>query len=450
MDSFLLVGNGAREHAIAESICRNENVKLHAFMSASNPGILALVKKSGGAAGTGDIHSPGAVAEFAKKHLPTLAFPSPDAVLAAGVTDALEAAGISCASPTREAARLEWDKSYARELLKDFKIPGNPKFGIFDNAAGAASFIDSLGGQVAVKPSGLTGGKGVKVVGYQLNDGKEAKEYSKELLRTRHSGLLSIVIEEKLEGEEFSLQAFSDGKKVCGMPLVQDHKRAYEGDVGPNTGGMGSYSDSDHLLPFLRSSHRDAALLIMQKTIEAFRKKTGSPFIGILYGGFMATQEGVKLIEYNSRFGDPEAMNVLSIMKSDLFGVLQGMASGKISRAPQFEKKATVCKYLVPEGYPGNSITGQPLSIDYAAIAASKANLFYASVHWKEGEICTQSSRSIGLVGVADTIGEAEKAAEKAASAVKGKVWHRKDIGTKELVQRRISHMKQLGVRLAP
>src|SRR3989344_1629196 len=261
MDSFLLVGNGAREHAIAERICRDASVKLFAFMSAANPGIAALVKKSGGALAIGDMHSAQQVAAFAVSHSISLAFPSPDAVLAAGITDALIAAGITCASPTKEAARLEWDKSYARELLRDFRIPGSPKFGIFESASEASSFIDSLGGKVAVKPSGLTGGKGVKVVGYQLKDGNEAKSYATELLKIKHSGVPSIVIDEKLEGEEFSLQAFSDGKKVHGMPLVQDHKRAYEGDMGPNTGGMGSYSDANHLLPFLHSSHRDSALL---------------------------------------------------------------------------------------------------------------------------------------------------------------------------------------------
>jgi phosphoribosylamine--glycine ligase len=264
-------------------------------------------------------------------------------------------------------------------------------------------------------------------------------------LSARLGGAANIVIEEKLDGEEFSLQAFSDGIKVYGMPLVQDHKRAYEGDVGPNTGGMGAYSDANHLLPFLKRAHMDEALSIMQKTIEAFRKKTGKPFIGVLYGGFMATARGVKLIEYNARFGDPEAMNVLSILKSDLYGVLEQMAAHKITKAPEFEKRATVCKYLVPEGYPVKSITDQPLEIDSAALEESGARAYYAAVYENGGTIYTQKSRSVGLVGIAGSIEEAEKTAEKACSAVQGKVWHRRDIGTQELLKRRMDHMKRIG-----
>ena len=445
MKNFLLVGNGAREHAIAEAICKNANVRLYAFMSVNHPGIYSLVKKSGGWLAVGDIHSPKQVEAFAEGKGISLAFPSPDAVLAAGVTDALLIAGVPCASPTKEAARLEWDKAYCRELLRDFKVPGAPKFGIFDNESEAHSFIDSCFGQVAVKPSGLTGGKGVKVTGFQLKDGNEAKQYATELISTKLGGGANIVIEEKLDGEEFSLQAFSDGSKVYGMPLVQDHKRAYVGDLGPNTGGMGSYSDANHLLPFLRKKHRDSALSIMQKTIEAFRKKTGKPFIGVLYGGFMATKGGVKLIEYNARFGDPEAMNVLSILTSDLYGILEQMASHKIAKAPEFEKKATVCKYLVPEGYPGKSVIDQPLKIDEAALAASGARTYYASVYEKNGVVYTQSSRSLGVVGIASTIEEAEKVSESACSAISGRVWHREDIGTPELLKRRIEHMKRIG-----
>jgi phosphoribosylamine---glycine ligase len=445
MENFLLIGNGAREHAIAEAVCRNANVRLFAFMSASHPGISALVKKSGGELAIGDIHSPQQVAAFSEGKAISLAFPSPDAVLAAGVTNALLIAGVPCAAPTKEAARLEWDKSYCRELLRDFKVPGAPKFGIFDNEREAHSFIDAMDGQVAVKPSGLTGGKGVKVTGFQLKDGAEAKQYASELLSAKRGGAVNIVVEEKLDGEEFSLQAFSDGSKVFGMPAVQDHKRAYEGDVGPNTGGMGSYSDASHLLPFLKKKYIDDALSIMQKTIEAFKKKTGKPFVGVLYGGFMATHEGVKLIEYNARFGDPEAMNVLSIMTTDLYGIFEQMAHGKITRAPLFEKKATVCKYLVPEGYPGKSVTDQMLKFDESALEKTGARAFYASVYEKDGAIYTQSSRSIGLVGIANTIEEAEKTAESACSAITGAVWHRRDIGTPELLQKRIAHMKRIG-----
>ncbi|MFA6214085.1 MAG: phosphoribosylamine--glycine ligase [Candidatus Micrarchaeia archaeon] len=445
MENFLLVGNGAREHAIAEAVCRNANVRLFAFMSALNPGIASLAKKSGGEYAIGDIHSPQQAASFAEKRGISLAFPSPDAVLAAGVTDALLVAGVPCAAPTKEASRLEWDKSYCRELLRDFGVPGSPKFGIFESSREAHSFIDSCAGQVAVKPSGLTGGKGVKVTGFQLKDGAEAKQYASDLLSTKLGGGASIVIEEKLDGEEFSLQAFSDGKKVHGMPLVQDHKRAYDGDVGPNTGGMGSYSGANHLLPFLRSRHRDGALAIMQKTIEAFRKKTGKPFVGVLYGGFMATASGVKLIEYNARFGDPEAMNVLCVLTSDLYGMFGQMAAHRIAKAPVFEKKATVCKYLVPEGYPGKSITDQQLKVDAAALEKSGTRAYYASVYEKDGAIYTQSSRSMGLVGIANSIEEAEKIAEAACAAITGKVWHRHDIGTPELLQRRTAHMKEIG-----
>jgi len=159
----------------------------------------------------------------------------------------------------------------------------------------------------------------------------------------------------------------------------------------------------------------------------------------------MATAGGVKLIEYNARFGDPEAMNVLSILKSDLYTILEQMAAHKIRKAPEFEKKATVCKYLVPEGYPGKSITDQPLEFDNAVLEKSGARIYYASVYDKKGEIYTQSSRSIGLVGVAGSIGESEKMSESACSAITGKVWHRKDIGTKELLGKRMAHMKAIG-----
>lgn len=436
----LLVGSGAREHAIAEAICRSKGAELFAYMGNRNPGIIRLAKESI----IGDILNGEEIARWAKERNIDLGFPASDPVLEAGVTDALVSAGIPCASPTRDAARIEWDKSFCRKLMKKYGIKGSPRFGVFSDPKEASSFIDELT-DVAIKPSGLTGGKGVKVTGEQLKDKEEAKGYAAEILEKKIGGIPSVVVEEKLVGEEFSLQAFVDGKNVVGMPAVQDHKKAYAGDTGPNTGGMGSYSDVNHLLPFLTKEDYDEAMGIMRKTVSSFEKETGKQYKGILYGGFMATKDGVYVIEFNSRFGDPEAMNVLPILKSDFVEILKKMEKGELKESDVlFEKKATVCKYIVPEGYPGASITDQPLSIDGGGIGKTGARVYYASVDEKEGTIYTKKSRSMGILGVGDSIGEAERIAEKGASFVKGRVRHRNDIGTKELIQKRIDHMKEL------
>jgi phosphoribosylamine--glycine ligase len=442
--NFLLVGSGGREHAIAEALCRNPDAVLFAYMSSRNPGIAALCKSSGGDYEIGDICKADAVAKWAKEKKIQLAFSSPDATLEAGVSDALIAAGIQTASPTREASRLEWDKTFARNLMKKYKIAGCPKFFVCKNEKEANAAIDALHGNVAVKPAGLTGGKGVKVTGYQLKDSAEAKAYAAEVLQTKMGSIPQVVIEEKLEGEEFTFQAFVDGKTVFGMPLVQDHKRALEGDIGVNTGGMGAYS-TGLMLPFLEPSDYSDAHEIMKATIDAYAKESGKQFVGVLYGQFIATSKGVKVIEFNARFGDPEAMNVLAVFDGNLLGVFEGMAKGEIKRENiSFLHAATVCKYLVPEGYPVKSIANQPLEIDDAALRKSGARLFFASVDEREGKIYTGSSRNIGIVGVADDVAVAEKIAEDACDAVSGKVWHRKDIGTKKLLDRRIGHMKKL------
>jgi phosphoribosylamine---glycine ligase len=442
--NFLLVGSGGREHAVAEAICRNADAALFAYMSSRNPGIARLCKKSGGEFAIGDICNPASIAKWAQEKKISLAFSSPDATLEAGVSDALIAAGIPTASPTKEASRLEWDKTFARNLMKKHKIAGCPKFFICKDENESNAAIDALEGSVAVKPAGLTGGKGVKVTGYQLKDGAEAKAYAAEVLQTKMGSIPQVVIEEKLEGEEFTFQAFVDGKTVFGMPLVQDHKRAYEDDVGPNTGGMGSYS-TGLMLPFLEPSDYNDAHEIMKATIDAFAKESGKKFLGVLYGQFIATAKGVKVIEFNARFGDPEAMNVLSVFDGNLLGVFEGMAAGEIKRENiSFLHAATVCKYLVPEGYPVKSVANQPLGVDEKKIASAGARLYFASVDEKDGKIFTGSSRNIGIVGIADDVAVAEKIAEDACGFVSGKVWHRKDIGTKKLLERRVEHMKQL------
>ncbi len=436
---LLLIGNGAREHAIASAACRSAGVELYAYMGARNPGIARLCKDCR----VGSVTSAPEVLEYARKRSIDLVVVGPEAVLEAGVTDALIQAGIPCASPTREASRLEWDKAYARALGKKHKIKGCPRFGVFSDAREAAKYIDSLGGEVAVKPAGLTGGKGVKVAGYQLANADDAKKYAAEVLGSNIGKLNSVVIEEKLIGEEFTLQAFVDGKNVVGMPAVQDHKRAFEGDVGPNTGGMGSYSDKGFILPFITRRDYDDGLKIMEKTIRAFKKETGTEYKGFLYGQFMAGTEGLKLVEFNARLGDPEAMNVLALLRSDFGDILARIADGSLARA-DFEERATVCKYLVPAGYPENPQKNQPLKIDEKKIEEADAQIYYASVDEREGVIYSGSSRAIALLGIADTIDEAEKTAERATEFVSGPLFHRKDIGTRALVQKRIEHMREL------
>ncbi len=426
---ILLVGNGAREHIIAERLARHAD--LYSIMPKKNPAIARLSKKYWLA----DINSPEAVRKAIEGESFDICFSSPDATLAAGVSDALAGFG-AVASPSKNAARIEWDKKFARELAAKHNIGGLPKLRIVSDIAGAKKAVEEFG-EVAIKPIGLTGGKGVKISGEHFASFYEIEGYIRELLAK--DGI--VLIEEKLVGEEFTLQAFSDGKHLAFMPPVQDHKRAFEGDAGPNTGGMGSYSTGNRL-PFLEENDLAEAKRIMKNTIDALYKE-GGPFRGVLYGQFMATGKEVKVIEFNSRFGDPEAMNVLALLKDPLPHILEKIVDGKLG-AVAFEDKSTVVKYLVPEGYPDNPKKDEEVRINEEAVAKIGAKAYYASVYEKDGKIYTTGSRAFGILGVASSIDAAEQIAEKACAFVSGPVWHRKDIGTRALLEKRINRMKKL------
>jgi len=438
----LLVGNGAREHAMAVAISKSpQDPELYAFMSAKNPGIARLCKDFA----VSDLLDPRLVAKWAEKQGIELAVVGPEAPLEAGVVDALEAEGIACAGPNRSAARLETDKSFTRELLKKYRIDGNPIYKVLSTPEEIDEFIDDLNIEVAIKPAGLTGGKGVKIMGEHLKDKDEAKAYAKEILSQGMGKIKKVVIEEKLVGEEFTLQAFVSPDEILGTPMVQDHKRAYEGDIGPNTGGMGSYSDSSYFLPFLEERDYEFGLKVMRDTLRAFKKETGESYKGFLYGQFIVTTNGPKLIEYNARLGDPEAMNTLEIMEGDFLEVLKGIAKGGLTKVDiKFPEKATVCKYLVPKGYPKDPSSGQPIKVDETPIKNAGASLYYASVNEKDGQVLTSRSRAVALIGVADSIEGAEKIAEGAMKFIEGPLEHRKDIGTSKLIQRRFEHMKEI------
>jgi phosphoribosylamine--glycine ligase len=369
----LAVGGGAREHAIVAALSRS-GAEIYACSKNKNPGIARAVKEHM-LVDEMDLHN---VVEFAKDRRVELAVIGPEAPLEVGLADQLEMAGIPTASPRRAAARIETSKSFMRDLLARHRIEGAVKFATVSSVRDAEKALDSLGTDIVVKPTGLTGGKGVKVFGEHLNSKKDIIDYAEEIFSKKIGGTPGIVLEERLVGEEFTLQAFCDGTRVAPMPTVQDHKRAFEGDTGPNTGGMGSYSQKDGLLPFLRKGEYETAIGIMEGVVKAL-KAEGAEYRGTLYGQFMLTREGPKVIEFNARFGDPEAMNVLSLLEGDFVRICEGMAGGNISaNHARFAERASVCKYVVPEGYGVKPLAGEEITVDEGAIAAKGAILYYA------------------------------------------------------------------------
>jgi len=437
---LVALGTTARAHCLAEAIASSASEpELVAFMPAKNPGVLKLAKKVRFAPVT-DLE---ALRQFARETSPDLAVISPDDAVAAGCADALIDAEVPSVGPLKSLARLESSKSFTRALLAKHGVPGSPGHKIFTqkNADEVPAYLKDLGESFVVKPDGLTGGKGVKVSGEHLKTRAEGAAYVQEILKT-HS---AVVIEEKLEGEEFSIQYLTDGRTVCPTPAAQDHKRAFENDEGPNTGGMGSYSFPDHSLPFLEKKDLAEAKAITEKTAAALKRETGLEYKGVMYGGFMKTAHGTKLIEYNARFGDPEVMNVLPIIESDFADVCEAITAGTLNKtAPKFKPLATVCKYAVPQGYPTNPVQGQ--QVDVSGMP-KEGRFYFGSVESLNPEntlLKMGRSRAIACVGIAPTIGEAEKIAEKTVSAIKGPVFHRRDIATKTLLDKRVEHVKKI------
>ena len=425
-ETVLLVGGGGREHAIARAVS-DSSATLYACAGNRNPG----VAREAAGFETLETTNPTAVTAYAREVGATLAVVGPEAPLAAGVADALDEAGIYAFGPQETEARIETDKAFQRRFMREHGIPGCPAFETFDDPAAACEYVDSHDGDLAVKPAGLTGGKGVKVIGDQVT-AAEAKSYIRESDHDR------LVLEERLVGEEFTVQAFVANGDLRVTPAVQDHKRAYEGDEGPNTGGMGSYSDAELALPFIDENDYMTAVDILQATVDAL-----GGYKGILYGQFMLTADGVRVVEFNARFGDPEAMNTLPVLGTDLLEVLVAAREGDPLPQLTFTPRATVCKYAVPEGYPTDPQSGTRVAID--ADSAGDALLYYASVDERADGIYTTTSRSFAVVGVADSIAAAEAIAEDAlAAAGEEGLRSRHDIGKADVVQKRVDHVAEL------
>lgn len=434
----LVIGGGGREHAAVEAFHRS-GAEIYCVMKNANPGIIRRCKDYL----LCDEKDVAKVCEFAAKNGIKLGFVGPEAPLEVGIVDELEKKGVRCASPTKAAARIETSKSFMRDLVYRYGIEGNLAYASFSNAKDAEEYVKNVKHEIVVKPVGLTGGKGVKVQGEHLHSFEDIMGYINEIFDMNIGGA-GVILEERAIGEEFTQMVFCDGKNIRPMPLVQDHKRAYEGDQGPNTGGMGSYTDSDHLLPFITAEERKAALKIIQDIVDAMAKD-GCPYVGPMYGQFMLTVNGPKIIEINARFGDPEAMNVLTLLKSDFTDICYRMATGTLTEDVEFYDQATVCKYVVPEGYGVKSVSGKKIEVDVQSIEDCGATVYFANVDQKDGVLLTGTSRSVGVVGVGDSIEEAERNCEKALKFVKcDHIAVRHDIGTRALVQKRVDHMKEL------
>ncbi len=433
--NILVIGSGAREHAIVKALDRSSrSINIFCLASNMNPGIASLCSETLIA----NFNNTNVVLSYAIEKNISMAIIGPENPLEGGLADVLWDSKIEVIGPKKPLAQIETSKAFARNLLKKYHIPGGPKYKTFQSLKGVKKYLKELGDNYVVKYDGLAGGKGVKVSGDHLHSHDDALQYCKELLTNK----CQFVVEEKFIGQEFSLMSFCDGTILKHMPAVQDHKRAYENDKGPNTGGMGTYSDTNHSLPFLKKEDIKQAYKINEATARALKEEFKEEYKGVLYGGFMATKEGVKLIEYNARFGDPEAMNVLAILETDFVNICEAIAKGKLNEIDvSFKKKATVCKYAVPKGYPENPVKNK--KIDVSKIK-NKENLFYASVDIKDGSLIESGSRTIAFVGIDDTINQAEQIAEDEISKVAGPLFHRKDIGTNKLIQKRINQMKEL------
>ncbi|ERG92426.1 MAG: phosphoribosylamine--glycine ligase [Haloquadratum walsbyi J07HQW1] len=424
-ESVLLIGGGGREHAIAQALTADARCRLYACAENRNPGIAALSADFNSISAT----SVDAIVEYATTDPvdADLAIIGPESALEAGVADALDAAGVYTFGPTAETARIETDKAFQRQFMQSESIPGCPDFAVFEEIEAACAYIDETEHDLAVKPAGLTGGKGVRVIGDQVTE-SEAKSYLRE------SEYEQIVLEERLVGEEFTVQAFVANGELRITPAIQDHKRAYEGDTGPNTGGMGSYSDTTQTLPFMSAEEYTDAVAILEATVEAL-----PAYKGVLYGQFMLTSDGPRVIEFNARFGDPEAMNTLPILETSLLDIMRAAQHDESLPALSFSNQATVCKYAVPEGYPTDPHSGTKITVDEES--AESVRVYYASVDSREDGLYTTTSRAFAVVGIADSIATAESQAETALSTVADGLRVRHDVGTPSLLQRRIEHM---------
>jgi phosphoribosylamine---glycine ligase len=407
-----------------------EHSELHAFVGHENPSILRHVERSGGSYLLGDVCDPRAVAAFARARGVDIAMVSADEPLAAGVIDALLAQGTRAVGPTRAGAEIEWNKAFARSLLSEVAPEAVPLLRVVREVHEVAGAIASFGSTpVAVKPSGLTGGKGVKVMGPHLADHAEAEEYAVSLLGRGNPGE-SVLIEEKILGAEFTIQALSDGRTVVFPPATYDYPFRYDGDEGPGTGGMGSLSMPGSTLPFMTAGHYQQACSIIERVIACLSDQ-GRHFSGVMNSGFFATSEGVKVIEFNARFGDPECMNIMTLFTGDWPEVMERITTGRLdgSEVP-LREEASLVLYLVSPDYALRPGPRYEFSLDCEEIEADGCEVFFSSAtRFGPNDYRTVgTSRAVALATTAPTLEQARLRVVECAATIPVLEW-RRDVG---------------------
>jgi phosphoribosylamine--glycine ligase len=430
----LIVGHGGRESALAFRMA--EHSELHAFIGHENPSIVGYAAASGGGHQVGDVCDPHAVAAFAREREIDIAMVSADEPLAAGVVDALLAQGTRAIGPTAAGAEIEWNKAFARSLLAEVAPETLPRLRVVHDAGEVADAIASFGSTpVVVKPSGLTGGKGVKVMGPHLADHDHARQYALELLARGKPGE-SVLIEEKIVGAEFTIQAISDGRTVVHPPSTYDYPYRYDGDEGPGTGGMGSLSMAGPTLPFMTPTHYEHARSIIERVIERLSQE-GRHFSGVMNSGFFATADGVKVIEFNARFGDPECMNIMSLFSGSWPEVMQRICAGSLASGDvPLREHASVVLYLVSPDYALRPGPAYEFAFDRQQVEADGCHVFFSSAI-QVGENAYRTvgtSRAVALASTAPTLEQARMRVVECASSVPVLEW-RTDVGDERYLE---------------
>ena len=418
----LIIGSGGREHALAWKLSQSPKVT-EIFIAPGNGG----TSDYGRNVPIKDSDLAGLLA-FAKAEKIGLVVPGPELPLVLGVSDAMAEAGIPCFGPSRYAARLEGSKTFAKEVMRAAGIP-TAAYGEFTDLAAARAYVQEKGAPIVVKADGLAAGKGV-IVAQSMDEAFAALE---EIMGKKVFGPAGekVIIEEALVGEEASLLAFCDGEEALPLPSAQDHKPALDNDKGPNTGGMGAYSPA----PVLPDSAAAAAVELTIRPVLRELKKRGHPFTGILYAGLMMTKDGPKVLEYNTRFGDPECQPLLMRLKGDLAEIMLACTRGELKgKSMDIDPATALCVVMAAKGYPGDYPKNIPLSGLAEAEALGGVKVFQAGTALKDGALVSSGGRVLGVTALAGDLASAQRRAYEAVAKIKMDPCHfRTDIGAKGL-----------------